>query len=326
MRVLVTGATGFTGFALCKALVERGDQVVAFVRSLKNAEKLQQLGVECKVVDIKDAADVNKHFEKFYRVYHIAAAYRGEQVDRDEFRLVNVEAARNILDAAVANGVDRYVHCSTVGVQGEIADPPADEDYRFSPHDHYQESKLEGELLARSYFDRGLIKGSVVRPTGLYGPGDMRFLKLFRGINRGYFFMIGSGKTLYHLTYIDDMVQGILLAGEKEAAIGEVFTIGSTSYTTIREMVDTVADILGKPHPKLRIPIFPMYIAAVLCDKVCRLFGVSPPLYPRRLDFFRVNRAFTIEKAQRLLGFHPQTELKQGLTKTSEWYKEHNLL
>jgi len=122
------------------------------------------------------------------------------------------------------------------------------------------------------------------------------------------------------------MVQGILLAGEKEAAIGEVFTIGGTTNTTIREMVDTIADILGKPRPKFRIPIFPMYIAAVLCDKVCRLFGVSPPLYPRRLDFFRVNRAFTIEKAQRLLGFHPQTDLKQGLTKTSEWYKENNLL
>ena len=326
MKVLVTGATGFTGFALSRELIKQGNDVVAFVRSPSSAKKLQDIGAECRVVDIRDSDDVNKNFVNFERVYHIAAAYRGENVGYEEFNRVNIDATRNMLDASVACGVDRFVHCSTIGVQGDIEDPPATEDYRFSPHDHYQESKLAGELLAREYFDKGLVKGAVVRPTAIYGPGDTRFLKLFRGINSGYFVMIGDGSNNYHLNYIDDMVQGILLAGEKNAAIGEVFTIGGSNSVTVSELVAMIAEIMGKPKPKLRVPFFPMYLAAVVCEKVCKLVHISPPLYPRRLDFFRARRSFSIEKAKKLLGYEPHTDLKQGLIKTAEWYKKSGML
>ncbi len=326
MKVLVTGATGFTGFALSKELVAQGNEVIAFVRSANGAAKLKNIDVECRVVDIRDSDDVNRSFDDFERVYHIAAAYRGEDVDYEEFNLVNIEATRNILDASVTRGVNRFVHCSTVGVQGDIEDPPATEDYRFSPHDHYQESKLAGEMLAREYFDKGVIKGAVVRPTAIYGPGDTRFLKLFRGINKGYFVMIGDGSNSYHLNYIDDMVQGILLAGEKETAIREVFTIGGNNSTTVGEMVAIIADILEKPKPRWRIPIFPMQIAAVVCEKVCKWIGVAPPLYPRRLDFFRARRSFSIDKARKLLGYEPRTDLREGLAKTAEWYKQNGML
>ncbi len=209
-KILVTGATGF------------------FVRSSSKTDRLQQFGVECRVVDIKDPVSVNDHFLGIDRVYHIAAAYRTEHTDASEFVKVNVDATRNLLDAAKRAGVKRFVHCSTVGVQGEITEPPAAEDYRFEPGDHYQESKKDGELLALEYFNNGL-PGTVVRPVGIYGPGDTRFLKLFRPISKGLFVMIGSGESLYHMTYIDDLVTGFLLAGKRKEALGEVFTIGGGS-------------------------------------------------------------------------------------------------
>jgi nucleoside-diphosphate-sugar epimerase len=324
-KTLVTGATGFTGLNLCRRLVQDGEEVVAFVRSTSKTDALKPLAVECRQTDIKNPKEVLDNFSGIDMVYHIAAAYRTEHSDQDEFRQVNVEAVRNLLEAAKATGVKRFVHCSTVGVQGRIDHPPADEEYRLMPGDHYQTSKLEGELLARSYFSSGL-PGVVFRPVGIYGPGDTRFLKLFRPINKGYFVMIGSGRVLYHLTYIDDLVQGIVLCGRKPEALGEVFTLGGEKYTTIRELVNLISDVLSKPHPRWSIPFFPVYAAAVLCHKICKPLGVAPPLYPRRVEFFHHNRAFNIAKAKRLLGYEPKVGLRDGLDRTASWYIAQGLI
>jgi nucleoside-diphosphate-sugar epimerase len=324
-KTLVTGATGFTGENLCRKLVQDGEQVVAFVRQSSRLAQLKSIGVECRQVDITDKNSVQENFDDINKVYHIAAAYRTEHSDHNEFRLVNVEATRNLLDAALSAKIECFVHCSTVGVQGEIKNPPADENYRFNPGDHYQESKLEGELLAHKYSSNGLPV-AIVRPVGIYGPGDNRFLKLFRAINKGLFVMIGSGKVLYHMTYIDDLIQGIILAGRKPEAIGNVFTIAGRNFTTLRELVNMIADVLNQPHPRWRIPFYPVYLGSRICEGICRPLGLNPPLYPRRVEFFSLDRAFSIEKAKRLLGYHPKIELKEGLSKTAMWYKEQGLI
>jgi len=324
-NILVTGATGFTGKALCERLIKDGEKVTAFVRPSSDTDRLIEIGVNCVEADITSREDVDRHFKDFDLVYHIAAAYRTEHSTEDMFTLVNVEATRNLLEAAKRSGVRRFVHCSTVGVQGEIDDPPADEEYRFKPGDHYQESKKEGELLALNYFREGL-PGSVFRPVGIYGPGDTRFLKLFKPVSRGMFVMIGSGKVLYHMTYIDDLVDGILLCGSRPEALGEVFTLGGERYTTLQELVDEIAGVLGKTKTGIRIPFAPVYWASVVCDKVCKKIGVSPPIYPRRVEFFSKDRAFSIEKAKRLLGYSPKVSLRDGLARTANWYKKEGLI
>jgi nucleoside-diphosphate-sugar epimerase len=324
-KTLVTGATGFTGKALCRRLIQQGEQVLAFVRPKSDIRELEAIGAECRIVDIKNGTEVKDNFTNVSKVFHIAAAYRTEYSDQGEFRRVNVEATRNLLEAACGASVNRFIHCSTVGVQGEIEDPPASEEYRFKPGDHYQASKLEGELLARKYFADGL-PGVVVRPVGIYGPGDIRFLKLFRTINQGVFVMIGSGNVLYHLTYISDLVEGIFLCGTVEDALGEVFTIGGEEYTTIRELVNMIADVLGKPIPRMRIPYLPVYAASVACEIICRPLRIAPPIYPRRVEFFSKSRAFSIDKAKRILGYTPRMGLREGLAATAAWYKENGLL
>lgn len=321
-NILVTGATGFTGTALCRRLVHDGHRVVAFVRPTSKIAGLQQLGVDCRLVDICDAQAVQREFGDFDKVYHIAAAYRTEHATTDAFRQVNVEATRNLLEAARAKKVQRFIHCSTVGVQGGIDEPPADEEYRFKPGDHYQESKKEGELLAREFFSSRGLPTTVFRPVGIYGPGDTRFLKLFRSIGKGVFVMIGSGKVLYHMTYIDDLIDGIILCGTRPEAIGEVFTLGGERYTTLRELVDEIARVLGKPRPKLAIPYLPVFWVSVVCDRICKVLGVSPPIYPRRVEFFAKDRAFSIAKAKRLLGYAPGVDLREGLCRTAQWYRE----
>ncbi len=324
-KTLVTGATGFTGGNVAKRLVKEGNDVVAFVRESSDTAGLESIGVECRCVDIRNDRDVERNFAGIGRVFHIAAAYRSEHADHGEFHDVNVNATRNLLEASVKNGVDRFVHCSTVGVQGEIEDPPASEDYRNNPGDHYQESKLDGELLALEYF-RDRLPGCVVRPVGIYGPGDTRFLKLFKPIQKGHFVMIGKGDVLYHMTYIDDLVDGFMLAGENDAALGEVFTIAGPEYSTIGALVDTIADVLDKPRPRLRVPFAPVYAASVVCDVMCRAIRINPPLYPRRVEFFELDRAFSTDKAQRMLGYKPKTSLRDGIARTAAWYRQNGLI
>jgi nucleoside-diphosphate-sugar epimerase len=322
---LVTGATGFTGSNLCKRLAADGESVVAWVRPTSKVGNLAALGIDCREVDICDAGEVRAALEGFDTVYHIAAAFRVEHPDIEEFRRVNVGATRNLLEAAGDAGVKRFVHCSTVGVQGDIDDPPADETYRYGPGDHYQQSKMEGELVALEHVAAG-APVSIVRPAGIYGPGDRRFLKLFRPISRGRFVMIGNGEVLYHLTFIDDLVDGIVRAGRRPEAVGEVFTLAGPRITTLNELVAAIADAVGTSPPRWRLPYGPVYGASVVCEKLCRMIGIAPPLYPRRVEFFEKDRAFDISKARRLLGYEPAVELREGLARTAAWYRAEGLL
>ena len=325
-RVLVTGATGFTGSHLVRRLVAGGTQVTAFARASSRTKELAELGVEVRTVDIRDRTAVARHMEPFHQVYHIAAAFRTQHADMKEFRRVNAEATGHLLEAAQEQGVRRFVHCSTVGVQGEIENPPATEEHPFRPGDPYQATKLEGEILAQEAMEDGSMEVTVVRPVGIYGPGDLRFLKLFRPIARRRFVMIGSGEALYHLTYVDDLVDGILLAGEHPEARSEVFTLGGARYTTLNELTRLIAEALEVPPPRLRIPYAPVHLASVICDRVFRSVGLSPPLYPRRVEFFSKDRAFDISKARRLLGYEPRVGLQEGLRRTAEWYRTKGLI
>ena len=326
MRVLVTGATGFTGGHLCLRLKELGYAVRALVRSPEKAGALEARGVEIAPGDVRDAVSLREACRRCDVVYHIAAAFRKEGIPDSEFHEVNVEGTRRMLEAALEGGVRRFVHCSTVGVHGHIEHPPADENAPFHPGDLYQETKLAGERLARRFFRERGLPGVVFRPVGIYGPGDTRFLKLFRHIKSGRFHMIGSGRALYHLTYIDDLVEGIILCGTREKAVGETYILGGEGYMTLNELVATIARVLGVKVSRMRIPFWPVYAAAFLCEKTFRPLGKEPPIYRRRVDFFRKDRAFDISKAKRELGFRPKVPPEEGLRRTAEWYIEKGLL
>lgn len=325
-RAFVTGATGFTGSYLCKALLKKGYSVRALVRKNSSRENIKGLDIQWVEGDLANPEDLKGQLKDIDVVYHIAALYRQEGVSRQMFIKVNVDATRVLLDEAIAAGVKRFIHCSTVGVQGEIKNPPAAEDAPYNPGDHYQLSKLEGERLAISYFRDKKIDGVVVRPVGIYGPGDTRFLKLFRHIYKGNFKMIGKGKVLYHLTFVEDLVDGIILSAETHSASGQIYTLGGNEYLPLHDLVNLLGEVMNKPVSKLRIPLWPVYIAALLCEGVCRPFGIEPPLYRRRLDFFTKDRAFDISKAKEELGYDPKIPLKEGLERTYNWYKEQGLL
>lgn len=324
--VLVTGASGFTGGYLTKRLCDDGHNVKVLVLPGIESSELKGWGAEVIEGDLQDAQSLKPAVRDVDIVYHIAAVYREEGIPKKTFWDVNVTGTKNLLEAALDAKVGRFVHCSTVGVQGEISDPPAAEDAPFNPGDYYQQSKLDGELLALDFFKTRGLPGMVFRPVGIYGPGDTRFLKLFRYIKQGKFRMFGSGKVLYHLTYIDDLVDGIILVGETPGIENEVITLAGERYTTLNEFVQTVAKVLDVKLSNLHFPVWPIYAAGAVCEVLCRPLGIHPPIYRRRVDFFMKDRAFDISKAKRLLGYSPKIDIEEGLRRAGDWYKKQGLL
>ena len=330
MTVLVTGATGFTGGHLAATLARQGATVRALVRPKSRGRfdrsPLPAAGVHAVQGDLGDPASIARAAEGVDVVYHIAATYREAGQPDSAYRAINVDGTRNMLEAARAGGARRLVHCSTGGVHGHIAHPPADEDAPFNPGDVYQETKLEAEQLARQF---GLDAGFdvvVARPIGIYGPGDTRFLRMFRGLNRGNFPMLGSGQAFYHLTYIDDLVEGFRLCGTVPAAAGRTYILAGPRYTTLEALVALVARELGVKPPRIHWPVWPFWTAGLLCEMICVPLRVEPPLYRRRVDFYTKSRAFDTKRARTELGFAPKVDLEEGIHRTADWYREQNLL
>jgi dihydroflavonol-4-reductase len=328
MKVLVTGATGFTGGHLARHLLEAGHDVALLVRpaSTDRAADLQRAGAEVRTADLADAAAVGGAARGCEVVYHIAATYREAGQGDAAYTRVNVDGTRHVLEAALAAGARRVVHCSTGGVHGHIEHPPANETAPFAPGDVYQRTKLDAEQLAASFGASRGIEVVVARPIGIYGPGDMRFLKMFRGLARGRFPMLGRGDVFYHLTFISDLVRGFQLCGETPQAAGRAYILAGPEYTTLRELVALVAAELRVAPPRLRLPIWPVWLAGALCEAVCVPLGVEPPIFRRRVDFYRKSRAFDTTRARQELGYNPTIDLKTGIHRTAEWYRSQGLL
>lgn len=324
MRVLVTGATGFTGGHLARTLAASGDEVRALTRSA--APALVAAGIETVIGDLRDAAALERAATGVDVVYHIAAIYRQAGLRDEAYRAVNAAAVRTVIEAAASAGARRVVHCSTVGVHGDIDHPPAAEDAPLKPGDIYQVTKLEGERIAREAAEDTGIEVVIARPTGIYGPGDRRLLKLFRGVARGRFPILGGGRIFYHLTYVDDLIDGLRLCATVPLAAGRTYILAGAEVTTLNELVAIVADQAHVTPPRIHLPVWPFWIAGALCEAVCVPLGIEPPLYRRRVDFFTKSRAFDISRARAELGYAPKVGLHEGVARTLAWYRANGWL
>jgi dihydroflavonol-4-reductase len=322
MRVALTGASGYTGGRLLEALAARGDEVVALVRPQSVTDRVTSLAFRVVVGVIVYAADAARLVGDVDAVVHVAAVYRTAGHPDSYYREVNVIGTERLLEAAARRGVRRFVHTSTVGVHGHVERPPADETAPYAPGDIYQATKAEAEQLALEYHRKRGVPVAVVRPGAIYGPGETRFVKLFRAIARGRYAIVGTGRTFYHPVFIDDLVDGFLLALDRPEAVGEAFLVCGPSYVSQSDLAALIAKHTGGRVLPFHIPARPIQWAGDLVEAVCVPLGIEPPLHRRRVDFWTKSRAFTIDKARRLLGYAPKVDLDEGIARTAAWYRE----
>ncbi len=326
MTALVTGGAGFTGSHLVRRLLADGHtvRVLDTGRGLF-ADELTGLGAQLTIGSVTDRAVVDRLTAGADRVFHVAAVFRQVNLADRIYHQVNVVGTRLVGEAALRHGVTSFVYCSTQGVHGNIASPPGDEESPIAPEDYYQQTKYEGEQEIAALVARGL-PATTLRPMAIYGPGDpARFLFLFRAVERGRFLMFGDGETVYHPLYIDNLVDAFLRAGERPGT-GETYLIGDARYWTLNDLVRAVAASLDREIRILHLPFAPLWAAATVCEAVCRPLGIEPPLFRRRADWFRQNRAFRIDRARRKLGYEPAIDLPTGLRRTAAWYRDHGYL
>ena len=328
MRALVTGATGLVGSHLTRRLVQDGHAVRILARPASHVEHLQDLPIEIVRGDVTDADAVDRAAAGVEAIYHLASNFRQAGAGLSASRAVHVQGTAHVVRAALAHRVQRLVHCSTGGVHAPSTNGALTEDapYHAPDGNAYEATKVEAEqLVFRAAAEEGL-PAAVIRPGIVYGPGDRRLLKLFRAIAKRRFVMFGEGRNAYHLAYVDDVIDGMVLCGTRPEAIGQAFFLAGAACPTLEQVITLIARAVGAKPPSWRLPVGPIDTAARLCEAACRPLGIAPPLTRRRVDFFRVSRILDISKARRLLGYAPQVDLAEGIRRTARWYREQGWL
>jgi nucleoside-diphosphate-sugar epimerase len=327
MKILVTGGTGFTGTHLTRRLLREGHEVtVVDNQPGLFLDELREQGATVLIGSVADRRLVARAAKGCALVYHLAAAFRKVNLAKGEYRQTNVDGTRVVLEVAAENRVRKLVYCSTCGVHGDVRRWPADESAPIAPADYYQSTKYDGEVAVREFVERGL-PAVIVRPAAIYGPGDPeRFLMLFRRVQKGRFPMFGDGRAHYHPLYVDNLVDAFLLAAASDRHSGEAYLIADEHYYTLNELVTAIGDALGVGVAIVHYPFRPLWLAALLCEAVFKPLPAEPPLFRRRVDWFRQNRAFDIRKARTELGYVPRIGLEDGLARTARWYRDHGYL
>ncbi len=327
MKILVTGGTGFTGSHLVRYLLQRGHQVVALDHQEGLLpDELKRLGAELVIGSVTDPELLRRTVRGCDAVYHLAAAFRRVNLPKKVYFETNATAMRSLLTICREEGVRKVIYCSTQGVHGNIRNPPGDENSPIAPEDYYQYTKYKGEEIAQEFIAQGMDI-TILRPTALYGPGDPgRFRMLFRQVKRGWFPYFGAGKALYHPVYVENFCEAFELARETPASKGQTYLIADEQYFPICEIVAKIAAVMGVQARSVHLPFWPMYALAVAVEFLFKPLPWDPPIFPRRVDWYRQNRAFTIEKARRELGYRPKIALDDGLKLTYAWYQDHDFL
>jgi len=307
-RIVVTGAEGFLGGHLLRRLVGAGLDVKATVCSREAARELASQGHRVELLDLASDGSWDETLRDCDVVFAVAGLFQEVEATADDYHKVNRVGALNLVRAAARAGVQRFVHCSTAGVHGDVLEIPATETTPVNPMDVYQRSKLAGELAVLDYARSLPADGMIVtvnRPAMVYGPGDLRMLKLFHAVLSGRFVMVGSGRTLSHLGYIEDQTDSFVLCAvaARGRVHGEAFNIASDEPLSLNALTSLIADCGGVDLRRWSVPVAPVWLAAAACEAIYRPLGKRPPLFRRRVGFFTHNRAFDLGKAERRLHY-----------------------
>lgn len=326
--VVVTGGTGFTGVNLVRKLCATGATVRVIARASSNRAPLADLPVEWIEGDVFDADAIDRAMPGATYVMHVAAAYREAKISDEVYWNVHVKSTHLLAKRALREpGLKRFLHTSTIGVHGHIEHPPANEEYRFSPGDAYQETKVEAEHWIRDFAARENLPLTVVRPAGIYGPGDRRLLKVFKMAKLPVTPILGLGaKCLYHLVHVEDLCDFMILAAAHERTKGEIYICGAQTHISFQDMVRIIGAKLGRSPKFLRLPVTPFFWAGDLCEAICKPLGVEPPIYRRRVAFFTKDRSFDTSKMRDHTGFTGQWDNKRGIEALTDWYQAEGWL
>ena len=317
---LVTGATGAIGPTLVGPLLGAGYQVRILARRQVSSSFFDG-PVQVGVGDIFDEVAVGRLVTGADVVFHLAANLHIPDPPPElhaEYWRVNVEGTRNVIQRALAAGVRRLVYVSTVTVYGHTNGQVVDESGPPRPDTIYSRTKLEGEqvaLAAQGADDEPLAV--VLRLATVYGPRQKgNFQRLVQALARGRFVQVGGGRNRRTLVYVRDAVEAMLLAAEHPGAAGRIFNVTDGRVHTMRDILIVICQALGQPAPQLSVPLAVAQVGAASLEWAFGLVGRRAPLTRAILDKFVEDAAYSGQRIQTELGFHPVYDLEAGWQET----------
>ncbi len=323
MKTLVTGANGFIGSHLVTELVRRGHRVRGLTQPGTPVDSLDGVDVELWPGDVRSRRDLRRACEGQEVIFHLAAI-PSDWAPAKLIHAVNVEGTRNLVAGALGAGCRRLVLMSSLAVHRSgghldgVEDTPRDR--RSLP---YAESKRLSEDIVMDSRLAGRLEGVVIRP-GLvpFGPGDrLASLGLARALRTGRLPLIGGGRRIICTSYVENLVGGVTLAGERDAAAGQTLILTDDGYPTWADLFGAFARELGAPPPRLSLPWAPVHVAATAVEALYTLFRISamPPITRYRVDLWRRDFHFSSARAKRVLGYEPTIGLEEGARRTMDW-------
>jgi nucleoside-diphosphate-sugar epimerase len=307
MKALVTGANGFTGSHLVKALEQRGDVVVGLVRKSSNLERLSDCNVQFVYGEITDRDSLKTAMTEVDWVFHTAAYVELGLVDATEMERVNVEGTRAVMEVAQAVGVSKVVYCSTIGVFGDTKGQVVDETFQRTQADFssaYDRTKYEAQQIVDQFAAKGLPVVSIL-PSGIFGADDPHFGPVLQQFLKKGLKLWAGGDRITGIVHVDDLVAAMILAAEK-AKPGEHYIISAGDLTT-REMFNLLSQETGIPVPR-EAPKPLVRLAGNLLDPIGRLLKWQPPLSRERVHYI-YDRCVRVDatKARQELGWQPRS-------------------
>jgi nucleoside-diphosphate-sugar epimerase len=313
MRIFITGANGFIGSHFLDHASAAGHAVTGLCRQ---ASRTKDSRITLYRGDVCLPENFAPALQGIDCVCHFAAAFREAGQGEEHFHRVNVEGTARLMEVAHAQGVKRFVLCSTAGIYGRRVDGVIDESRPPRPWNAYERSKLAAENEVRRLAALYAMEYVILRPTAVYGPRDERLQKLFRSTARGRFPLFGRGDGRRHMVYVTDLADAFLRSCVRPEAANQEMIIAGPEAVPLRVMLQTLAALSNRRSSGPRLPLTPMLGLAAVTEDVCRLLKIEPPLYRRRMDFYTNDAAFDYSRARAVLGWEPKVGLKEGLANT----------
>jgi nucleoside-diphosphate-sugar epimerase len=326
MDILITGGNGLLGHHLVAALQDRGDSVRVLALPAEDTRWLERRGAAVHRGDIRRPETLTAPMSGVQAVFHLAGMI-GVWRPVEDYHAVNVTGTENVCRAALAEGVARLVQVSSWTVYGMDLGRPAREDFLLRPfREPYAVTKAAGDLAVQRMIAEDHLSAVIVRPGTFFGPGDrLHFARTADRLRAGRGVIVGPGDNALPFVYVTDVVQGLLLALDREHAVGQAYNITNDRPLTQQQFLHAIAHEIGASPPRVHVPYQALYAAGYAAEQLAMLTGSQrqPMLTRLGVKLFGTDNRHAIGKARRELGYQPMVDLCDGVRLAAVWYRAH---
>jgi len=336
-KILITGATGLIGSHLVEKLAteDKSIRILIMKNPLQSIEnqtlnELKKLNIKIIYGDLRDKESLKPALVGINTVFHCAAISRPMNIPKKMYYDINTQGTRNLLEVCLEQNIDKYIHISAISVLGVSPDGHPLKENEYQPEkslDNYDLSKKQAESIVLDFYKQHRLPVVIVRPPMVYGPRCIARLTMFKYVKNRLLPLFRNGKGCMEFCYIDNLIDGILLAASSSNALGQIYNLSDEKAYPMHTVIETIAKELKVglcPIPGL---IIPAKVLGYLVEMAGKILGFYHPFSPQVVDWMSYDRCiYDISKAKGELGYRSKVSLQEGIKRSVKWYRDRNLI